>query len=427
MTFTRENISKTEVKLNIASDIKAIDTVKQKVLKQLSQNLKISGFRPGKAPANIIEKHLPQAQYQEEFLNLAINQFYEQAIRHENITPIDQPKITITKFVPFSTLEFTAEVEMIGDINLPEYKSIQLSPEKINVKTEEINKVLVDLTTRAAVKKEIKGPLKAGQEAVIDFIGSEIKSKKPIDGASGKDYPLIIGGNTFIPGFEEKITGLITGDQKTFKITFPDNYRVGNLKNKPVNFKVTIKKINDLLKPKLDNNFAANVGPFKDLNELKEDIKKQLSLEKQKNADSEYVNKLMQILADKTTLAIPKRLIELEIDNMEEEEKRNLVYQGQTWQEHLKVEGVDEKQHRLRQHPMAETRVKIGIILGEVADKENITVSDEEFNDRLISLKKQYTDDNMQSELDQPNNLRDIKNRLLIDKTIDKLKQYASN
>src|SRR5690606_17891065 len=177
--------------------------------------------------------------------------------------------------------------------------------------------------------------------------------------------------------------------------------------------------------PKLDDDFAAAVGPFKTLRELKDDIKKQLELERTREADVAYENELLAKIADKSVIEIPKMLVDEQIERIENEEKQNLVYRGQTWDEHLKEEGVSAEEHKEQKRPAAEQRVKIGIMLAEVADAEQIEVSPEEVEIRLQLMKGQYQDPTAQAELDKPEALRDIETRIRTEKTLEKLRSFA--
>jgi trigger factor len=181
-----------------------------------------------------------------------------------------------------------------------------------------------------------------------------------------------------------------------------------------------------LQEPKVDDDFAATVGPFKTVADLKADIKKQIKSEKQSQAERNYENQLISKIADKSQVEIPETLIEDQIKFMEEDERRNLTYRGLTWQEHLDQEGIKEEQHRQRQRPDAEARVKAGLVLSEISKLENIQVTPEELEIRLQILKGQYQDPQMQAELDKPENRRDIASRLLSEKTVQKLVDYAS-
>jgi len=295
------------------------------------------------------------------------------------------------------------------------------------VTDKDVEAVLDDLRGRDAEKSEVKRAAKEGDEVVIDFSGVDAKTKAPIAGASGTDHPLGIGSNAFIPGFEPELIGLKAGQEKTFDITFPNDYGAAELQGKKVSFTVKVKTVRELALPKLDDDFAAKVGPFKTVAELKADIKKQLVNEKDYQAQRNFENELLAAIAEKATADIPSVLIEDEMDRMEAEEKRNLVYRGQTWQEHLDAEGKTEETHREGLREQAEARVKTGLVLGEVAEAEQITVTDKELDERIKQLKAQYTDQQMRDELSKPENRRELMSRLLTEKTIERLASYASN
>jgi trigger factor len=328
------------------------------------------------------------------------------------------------KFVPYTTLEFEADVETIGEVKLAGYKTIKHAKQPVTVTAKDIIEVLENLKMRMAERVEVKRPAKLNDEVIVDFAGRDEKDE-PINGADGKDYPLILGSKTFIPGFEEEVVGMKPEGKKEFNITFPKDYNVAALQNKKVTFSVTAKKVQELKTPKLDDEFAKKAGPFKTLAELKADIKTQLKAERERENQNVYENELIKKIVDKSTVEIPEVLIEEQIDRLEEEEKRNLVYRGQTWQEHLDAEGVTEKEHRERQKSDAELRVKAGLVLSEIADKEHLSVEPEELEIRIQMLKGQYKDPAMVAELDKPENRQDIAARLLTEKTIAKLVDYA--
>jgi trigger factor len=426
MQIKKEQLTPTTVKLSVTAEPDELSSLKQAVVGQLGTNTKVSGFRAGKAPAHLIEKQLDPSSLQTEFLDTAINQLFSAAIRTEKLRPVAQPNIAVSKFVPFTTLEFTAELSVIGDIQLANYKTIKVTPKKLAVTAKEVQAVIDSLLTRAAERTAVTRGAKLGDEVTVDFVGTDAKTKKPIEGGSGTDHKLVLGSKSFIPGFEEGLVGLKAGDTKDLPLTFPKDYGAKELQNAKVIFAVTVKEVNELVEPKFDDTFAATLGPFKTVAEAKAGIKKDLGVERERESQTEYENEIITKLAEKSVIALPEALVEEEIDRMEEEEKRNLTYRGQTWQEHLEGEGVTAEEHRARQKPIAEKRVKGGLILAEVAEQEAITVTPEELEIRIMLLKNQYPDPAMQAELEKPENRRDINNRLMTEKTLDKLKQYAS-
>lgn len=426
MHVSKETISPTKVKLTLAADQQQLDAVKKHVLADLAKQVKLQGFRPGKAPLELVEKNVDQNLLQTQFLEHAVNELYAAAVDEQRLRPVAQPEVNITKFVPFSTLEVTAEVEAVGEIKLGDYKNLRLPHPEVTVTEQDVDEVIDNLKLRAASREEVKRAAKDSDEVWIDFAGVDAKTKDPVAGADGKDYPLVLGSNTFIPGFEDNLAGLQAGDDKEFTITFPKDYGVKALQNKKVVFSVTVKKVQQVVEPKVDDAFAASVGPFKTVKELRADIRRQVEQERHYEADRQYENQLLEKVAEKTEVAIPDSLVEEEIDRIEAQEKQNTAYRGQTWQEHLDEEGLTAEAHREKNRPGAELRVKAGLVLGEIAEREGIRVTPEELEMRLQLLKGQYQDAAMQAELEKPENVRDIANRLLTEKTLDKLKSYSS-
>ncbi len=426
MQINREQLTPTKIKLSVTADPALLNGVKAEVVALLGRNIKVQGFRAGKAPKHLIEKQIDQNTLQSEFLEQAVNRAYVQALQSESIRPTAQPTIVISKYVPFDTLEFTAELDAVGEIKLADYKKIKLAPKPVKITHEQLDAVLADLKGRVADKEDVQRAVKSGDQATLDFSGIDAKSKEPIQGGDGKDYPLLIGSNSFIPGFEDNVIGMKAGDTKDFEITFPADYSVQALQKRKVVFTVTLNSVQAVKEPKLDDTFAAKVGPFKTMAELKADIKTQLTQEAEMQNRRNYENELLETLARTSEVAIPEGLIEDEISRLEEEEKRNLVYRGQTWQEHLDAEGEDAASHREKNREPATMRVKAGLVLGEIAEQENINVTPEELEIRIQSLKGQYKDVAMQAELDKPENRRDIASRIVSEKTIQKLAEYSA-
>lgn len=415
----------TRIELTVAAQQADLEPIKQHVLKQLQKRVKVAGFREGNVPLALVEKNVDPSLLQSEFVEEAVNHLYMSTAKELHLRPVAQPQVTIKKFVPFTELEFDASVDIIGAITLPDYKKIKKAKTKVTVTAKEIDDVLKSLQARAAAKEEVDRASKVGDEVVIDFKGVDTKGE-PIKGADGTDYPLALGSQTFIPGFEENLVGLKAAAEKTFKLTFPKDYGVKAIADKQVTFTVKIKKVQQVVQPELDDKFAAKVGPFKSLAELKADIKKQLGLERQNEADRQYENALVEEIAKKSKVAIPKVLVDDQISRMEEEERRNLTYRGQTWEEHLKDEKVTAEQHREQKRAQATEQIKAGLVLSEIADLEGIEVTPEELEVRIQLLKGQYKDSAMQTELDKPENRRDIVSRILTEKTLAKLTHYST-
>jgi len=426
MKIKKEHINPTKVTLTVTAEAAELTPLKESIVDRLGSNTKVSGFRPGKAPSHLIEKQLDPAVLQTEFLDAAVNQLFVAAVNHEKLRPVAQPNISITKFVPFTTLEFTAEISVIGPVRLADYKHIKLAPKKTEVIAADVQEVMNTLLSRSAERQTVSRAAKLKDEVTIDFTGRDAKTGAEIAGGSAEGHKLVLGSHTLIPGFEEGLVGLKANETKDLALTFPKDYGSKDLQNRKVKFAVSVKEVQELAEPKLDDAFAATIGPFKTLAEAKANIKKDLSAERQRENQATYDNELVAKLVSKSTMDVPEVLVDDEITRMEEEEKRNVTYRGQTWQEHLDVEGVTAEEHRARQRPAAEQRVKGGLVLAEVAERENITVTPEELEVRLMLLKNQYPDPAMRAELEKPESRRDINNRLMSEKTLDKLRTYAT-
>lgn len=426
MHVTKNNQSPTKVTLTVTAEADDLKQSKKTVLQEFAKDANIAGFRKGKAPLDVVEKNVDPDLLQRQFMETAVSDLYPAAARETQIRPVEQPQISIEKFVPFETLAFTAEVNVLGDVKLPDYKKIKKTRETVKVTDKEVSEVIENLRTRSAEKEEVSRAAKNGDQIVIDFVGSDQEGEK-IAGADGTDYPLALGSKTFIPGFEEELVGAKAGDSREFTLTFPKDYSVEAMANRKVTFKVNVKKVEAVKKPKLDDAFAKTVGPVESLADLKKDIKKELTTEKQRQADTSYESDLVADITEKSDVAVPQPLIDEQIERMLQELKQNLSYRGQTMQEFLEMHGTTEAEYKEKEiAPEAEKRVKASIVLSEISEKENIEVTPEELEIRLQVLKGQYQDPQMQEQLDKPEGRREIASRMLSEKTVAQLAAYAA-
>lgn len=422
MNIQVERKEEVQALVHITASEDELQKIKTKVLNKLGQNLKVAGFRSGKIPIAVVEKNIDQQTLQTEFLNEAINMLYTAALKEDRIRPVAPPKVDVKKFVPFTTLEITLDVPVVGEIKLPDYKNVKVTREPVKITKDQIDEVLKNLQTRGAEKSEVKRAAKNGDEAWIDFEGTD-KDGKPIDGASGKDYPLVLGSKTFIPGYEEQVVGMKAGEEKSFEITFPKDYGSKDLQNKKVTFKVTVNKVNEVVEPKLDDDFAQKMGPFKTLAELKENIELQLKGEAEARAERDYEAQIVNTLTEKTKVAIPQSLIDEQKELILQEVRQNAMYRGMTFEDFLKNSDVTEKDFIEKEvDPEAERRIKAGLMLSEIADKEGIDVSPEELEARIQQMKGQYKDPKTHAELDKAENRREVNARLRSEKVIEFLK-----
>ena len=426
MQINRNNRSETEVVLMISANSSDLEPIKKTVLNKLSKNVKVPGYREGKVPAEVAEKHINPQIYQTEFLDEAMTVLYAKATFEEKIRPVTKPKVSIKKFVPFTELEYQVETEILGQIKLGKYKNIKLETEDKKITKKDVDNVIKTIQTRMAKRSEVKRTVKNGDEAIIDFKGSNDKNE-PIPGSEGKDYPMIIGSKSFIPGFEDNLIGLKFGDKKTFNLKFPDNYGAKALAGTKVTFDVEIKKVNELKKPEVNDEMAKKVGPFKSVDELKQDVKKQLEQEAQNESLRTKQNKAVEIIAKSSDVKIPDEIIDQQTDYEKEEVRRTVVNRGMTYQEFVASEGKTEEEYeREVLRPRAEQQIKVGVLLSEIAEREGIKVEEAEVDMQINILKQQYSDLKMQENLDKSEARRDIASRILSQKVANYIIENAS-
>lgn len=424
MQLKVENPKPTEAVITIIPTSDELAAIKKHVLSHFAST-KVPGFREGKAPTEVLEKHVDQNLLQTRFIEEAVQQLYGQALQAKQVRVVGQPQITLKKFVPFTTLEFEAAVPVVGNLKIANYKQIKLAAPEARVTADDVKKVLESVRKQLANKQDVERPAKDGDQVWIDFKGTDAKGQ-PVKGADGKDYPLALGSNTFIPGFEDNLIGLKAGQDKTFTLTFPKDYGVKALQSKKVTFEVNVTKVQEVSLPKVDDELAKKAGPFQTLTDLKADIKKQLEHERKHEVQRNYESELIKKVTDKSSLDIPEQLIDEQVERLVQEVRQNATYRGQTFQEMLEAQDTtEEKYHQEVLRPEAEARTKASIVLSEIAELEQLKVTAEEVAVRLQLMKGQYKDEAMQRELDKPEARQDIASRLLTEKTVAKLVSYA--
>ncbi len=422
MQLKTENISPTKVKLSVEVDLKTLIHAKNAALTKLAKGITVSGYRRGKAPISAAERHIDPNILAEDTMQHAVSDSYSQALIELKLRPVNNPEITLKSYVPYESLTFEAVTEVIGNIKLGKYSGLNIKREPVVVEKPEIDSVISNLQKQFADKQEVKRQAKLGDEVIIDFSGKYKDSGELISGASGKAFPLELGSKSFIPGFETKLVGVKAGDDKQIELSFPKNYQVSFLQGKKAVFDVKILKVNELKLPKLDDSFAAKVGSFKTFAELKKDIDKELRHKRSDDLEVKYQNQLIEAIVDTSEVDVPDVLIEDEIKRFENELRQNAAYRSQTWDEYLASEGLNQESFKELAKKQSELRVKSGLILSEVATRENIEVSEKELDERISKLKQQYASDpSMQAELDKDQNRGDLRNRMMVEATVKKL------
>lgn len=422
METTLKYLSDTRVTLTITVGALELGEAEQVALTKLSKKTKVPGFREGKVPASIAAKHVNQQALQEQTLDDALSRAVAGAFVSEKLQPLDRPNVEVKKFVPGEILEFTAEVEVLPRIELGDYKNLSAKQEKPIVSAKEITETLERMRASFADKKEVTRAAKDGDETVIDFIGK--KDDVAFDGGTATDYALKLGSNQFIPGFEEGIVGHKIDETFDIELSFPKDYHAAELAGTSVTFTVTLKKILESELPAVDDELAKKAGPFKTLDELKADIKRELTTQKERETGEKFKDALITELIEKSKVPVPDVLVEDQMKSIERDFEQNLLYQGLTIESYLtshKIKDI-ETWRETEVRPTAIKRVQAGLVLAQLTAIENITASDAEVSEHVEVHKKQYANNpEALKQFETEEVRRDIANHFVTEKTVDRL------
>jgi trigger factor len=427
MKTTVKNLSDTKVQLTISLGEKELKDAEQVALTKLSKSVKVPGFRKGNVPASVAAKHVDPALLSQQTLEDALSKSVAEAFTAENLQVLDRPEVEVKKFVPGAELEFTAEAEILPKVTVGDYKALKAKKTPAKVTATDVEEIIERMRTGMAEKKEVTRAAKNGDEATIDFVGK--KDGVAFDGGTGSDYALVLGSNSFIPGFEEGIVGKKAGEKFDLELSFPGNYHVADLKGQKVVFETTLKSLKEQILPELTDEFAAKAGPFTSVKELKDDIKREITAQKEREATEKLKDDLVKELVSVSKVPTPEILIKDQAESIERDMTQNLMYQGLTLDQYLDNKGFEskEKWQATEVREAAESRVKAGLVLAELSKVEKIEATNKELDEHVELYKKQYANNpQMVAQFDQPEARRDIANRLLTEKTVDRLIELNS-
>lgn len=415
-----KKLSDSRVEITVTLDAKDLEAAKAHAVEKLAKEVKVEGFRKGKVPAEVAKKFIPENDLNAETIDFAVRTTVVAAFKENEKSPLVLPNVNVTKFVPDEMAEYTATADIIPEVTLGDYKKLGVKRAETKIAEKDIKGVLDNITASFAEKKVVKREAKNGDEVVIDFVGK--KDGKAFDGGSAKDYKLTLGSKTFIPGFEEGIVGHGSGDKFDLELTFPEDYGVKDLAGAKTVFEILVKQVNEVVKPKMDDELAKKCGPFKTLEELKEDIKKNLAAQTEYQQEEKFKNDLVEALVKKSKVPAPEVLIDDQMHMIRDDVERNAAGQGMSFEDFLKRAGETVENWEKEARKVAEQRVKASLALQTLAVKEKITVSDEAVNAKIAELKEVYKKSpEALKNLKNPNVKMDIKNRLIIEETLNYL------
>ncbi len=422
MKSTIKHISETRALVTVSLDAAELTAAEQVALKKISKTIKVDGFRKGHVPLNVVAKHVDAGVLAEETLENALSKGVADSFIENGLQALERPEVEVKKFVPGSELEFTAEADVLPPVELGDYKKLKATKAKITVAKKDVDEVIERIQKGYATKEESTDAAALDDEAVIDFVGK--RDGTPFDGGTGGDYPLTLGSGSFIPGFEEAIVGHKAGDAFDVPLEFPKDYHAKDLAGQKVVFETTLKKVNKVVLPELNDEFAAKTGPYTDMKQLEDDIKAEITAQKEREATDALKDELVKQLVDKSKVVAPKVLVEDQVRSIEQDMMQNLMYQGTTLDQYFESKGFKDRDEWIEKeaNEAAEMRVKAGLVLAELSKAEKIEASAEELADKINAFKTQYANSpDTVKRFDEPEIQHEIANRLLTEKTVDRL------
>ena len=389
MSLQVEKMEKNMAKLTIEVSAEDVEKAMQSAYQKAKGRISIPGFRKGKAPRKMIEQMYGKGVFLEDAVNALIPEHYSKALGECELEIVSQPKIDLVQTEPGKALIFTAEVAVKPEVTLGEYKGVEVPKSEIEVTDEEVdaevkkeqekNSRTINVEDRAAQLNDI---------VTIDFEGSV--DGVPFDGGQATEYPLTLGSNTFIPGFEDQLVGAKVGDDVDVKVTFPEEYQAKELAGKEAIFKCAVKKIEAKELPELDDDFAKDVSEFDTLAEYKEHVKTNLVEKKENEAKHAKEDAAIDKIIENAQMDIPEAMLETQCRQMLDDFSRRMQSQGLSMDQYFQFTGMTAEKMMEDMKPQALKRIQTRLVLEKVAEVENIQPTEEEVNEEISKMAEAY-------------------------------------
>lgn len=422
MKINNKKLENAIVELTVAFDSEEWKATQEKALDKLAKNVKIDGFRPGKAPAAMVRARVSKASVLEEATDMILQTKFVEILTEANVEPVAQPALSVQK-LDADELEVQILVPVKPQVELGEYKGLEVKKGRVTVTKKEIEEQLANYQTQfAELTVKEGGKVAKGDTAVIDFEG--FVDGVAFEGGKGENYPLEIGSGSFIPGFEDQVIGMTVDKEQDIVVTFPEDYGAADLAGKEATFKVTVHEIKEKHLPEIDDELAkdVNIDGVETLDQLKDHIKANIKTRKESENENKFMDDLYKAIVASSKVEDSDALLEQEQGLMLQEIEQNLQRQGLNFEVYQQFTGKSKDDIKEDIKPQAEERVKLNAILAAIIEEEKLAVSDEELETELKTIAEYY-----QKELDEvkkifEGNMSRIENDLLTRKAVDLVK-----
>jgi trigger factor len=399
MNIKFEKVETNVVKLEVTVELAKFNEALKKAYAKNVKKYNVPGFRKGKAPMNILTKMYGEGIFYEDAVNICIDDTYPQALKEHDIHPVDYPEIDIVEIGDGKDLVYTAKVTVMPEVELGEYKGVEVKKVEYNVTEEEVMTQLKSMQEKnARIETKTEGTVEKGNVAIIDFKG--YVDGIAFEGGEGKDFSLEIGSGSFIDNFEDQLIGAAVGEKRDVKVTFPEQYGREELNGKQALFEVTVNEIKAKELPVLDDEFAKEVSEFETLEALKADTKANMEKSNEERAKREFEENVINTVCDNAKIEIPEAMVKKEIDVMLKDMENRLKYQGIDLETYYQYTGSTEEKMREYMRESAIRKIKADLVINKIAKVEDITAAEEEIKAKAEEVAKQYGGKDIEKTID---------------------------
>lgn len=417
MKITRKNLPKTQVELKIEIDAEDIKPGMVDSARHISQHLNIPGFRPGKAPYDMVKREVGEEKIFQDGLDDMINSGLIKAMQQENIYPYGEPQLKLDKITPLQEIHYTVNMDIYPEVKLGAFPTDKVKKNVVEVKQEEIDFAVNDLARMLVREEVVERPAAKGDAAIIDF--DVLVNGVPIEGGSAKDFNIVIGEGKMIPGFEDQIVGMSAGQTKDFKLTFPKDYKA-DLADKEADFKIAVKQVLSRAVPEIDDELAKRLG-VADKKELHQKMEDNIRTEKsQKDRQRAEIDAVKKVVDAATIGELPPKMIHDEVHRLLHEFEHDLAHQKIDIQTYLGSVGKNKDDLEKEFEPKAVERLKTSLVIDEYAEQEKLTVDEKQVDKEWEQQKQYYTNQpDVLAEVSHPAYRQHLRNRMLKIKAVD--------